>query len=344
MLTYAPSSAAPAPLAEKKPTRVGRGFHRFVAVFLTLSVVLAMSYAAVSIYIATQIMVVQPVPIYATPASLGLQYKDVTFPSRDDHLQLRGWFIPGVLPNGHLTSQRTILIVHGDPTNRADKSVGILQLSGDLARHGFAVLAFDMRGYGESPAAPRSFGLYEQRDVLGAVDFLRSGQPPYPELGQPQAIAGWGISLGGATLILAAAQEPAIRAIVSDSAYADILPRLERDIPRQGHFPPMFTPGGLLAAQVLYGVDYYHTRPVDAVASIAPRPIFLIHVAGDPDTPSSEMAILAAAARSAPNANVLTWSVPGTKHARAYLTEGKVYIGRIVAFYTAALGPDTSGS
>ena len=235
-------------------------------------------------------------------------------------------------------------MLHGDPANRADKSVGILHLSGDLARRGFAVLAFDMRGYGESPAAPRSFGLYEQRDVLGAVDFLRSGQLPYPELGRPHAIAGWGISLGGATLILAAVQEPAIRAIVSDSAYADILPRLERDIPRRGHFPPMFTPGGLVAAQVLYGVDYYHTRPVDVVASIAPRPIFLIHVAGDPDTPSSEMAILAAAARSAPNANVLIWSVPGTKHARAYLTEGKVYVERIVAFYMAALGPDTSGS
>jgi hypothetical protein len=65
--------------------------------------------------------------------------------------------------------------------------------------------------------------------------------------------------MGGATLIFATAKEPAIQAIVSDCAFADILPILEREVPAQGHHPPLFTPGGLVAAQVLYGVDYYHT-------------------------------------------------------------------------------------
>jgi fermentation-respiration switch protein FrsA (DUF1100 family) len=202
-----------------------------------------------------------------------------------------------------------------------------------------------------SPAAPRSFGLYEQRDVLGAVDFLHSGSLPYPELGRPRAIVGWGESLGGAIIILAAAREPAIQAIVSDSAYADILPRLERDVPAGhvpviGHLPAVFTPGGLLAAQVLYGVDYYHTRPVDVIANIAPRPIFLIHGANDndthKDTPPSDMYTLAAAALRGPHANVQTWLVPGARHVQAYRVEGKVYVDRLVAFYTAALGPDTS--
>src|SRR5437667_4293972 len=176
MLTRTRASASP---AEEKPTR-DRGFRRLIAVLLTLSLVVTMTYTAVSIYLATQIQVTKQTPPYATPASLGLQYKDVTFPSRDDHLQIRGWFIPGVLPNGHLTAQRTIIIVHGINTNRADKGAGLLNLSGDLARRGFAILAFDMRGAGESPPAPLSF-LYEQRDVLGAVDLLRSGQLPYPE-------------------------------------------------------------------------------------------------------------------------------------------------------------------
>src|SRR5438874_9913511 len=44
--------------------------------------------------------------------------------------------------------------------------------------HGLAVLAFDMRGAGESTPAPLSMGTLEQRDVLGAVDFLRSGPIP----------------------------------------------------------------------------------------------------------------------------------------------------------------------
>ena len=136
-------------------------------------------------------------------------------------------------------------MVHGTRTNRADKGAGLLNLSGDLARHGFAILAFDMRGTGKSPPEPLSLGYFEQRDVLGAVDFLRSGPVPYPALGRTHIIGGWGVSMGAATLLMATAKEPAIRAVVSDCAYADIIPILEREVPRGGHLPPLFTPGGL---------------------------------------------------------------------------------------------------
>jgi len=348
MLTHTSATAPSVPPAVDKPTRKGRSWRIFVTVLLTLSIILMVGYSAVSIYIAMRIMDVQRMPMNTTPAALGLQYKDVTFPSRYDNMQIKGWFIPGIMPNGHLTSQRTIIMVHGDASNRVDNGVGILNLSSDLAHQGFAILAFDMRGNGQSSAAPRSFGLYEQRDVMGAVDFLNSGTLPYPELGRTRAIAGWGESMGGSTLILAAANEPAIKAIVSDSAFTDVLPRIERDVPAAGHLPTMFTPGGAIAAQVLYGVDYYHTRPVDVIANIAPRPILLIQGTDDNknhrDTPPSHMYILAAAALSAPDANVQTWFVPGATHAQAYHVLGKVYVDRLVAFYTAAIGPDTSGS
>jgi cephalosporin-C deacetylase-like acetyl esterase len=323
-----------------------------VAALLTLAVLLMVGYTGVSIYIAMRIKV-QRMPMDTTSAALGLQYQNVTFPSRYDNVQLKGWFIPGVLPNGQLTTQRAIIMVHGDSSNRVDPAAGILSLSADLARHGFAVLTFDMRVNSESSAAPRSLGYFEQRDVLGAVDYLRSGPLPYPDLGRPHAIGGWGESLGGSTLILATANEPAIQAIVSDSAFADALPRLERDVhaadmPVIGHMPTMFTPGGLIAAQVLYGLDYYHTKPVDVIASIAPRPMFLIQGSADNsthrDTPPTNLFILAAAAVSAPDANVQIWFVPGATHAQSYHVEGQAYVDRIVAFYTATLGPNTSGS
>lgn len=344
MRTFTPSQAAQTPGEARKNPASGRPWRTLVAALLALSTLAMVGYTAVSIYIGTQVQVEPRMAIYATPASLGLQYKDVSFPSRGDNVQLRGWFIPGALPDGRLTTQRTIMILHGNTTNRADQNIGLLNLSGDLARRGFAILAFDFRGTGESPAAPRSFGLFEQRDVLGAVDFLRSGALPYPELGRTRAIGGWGMSLGGASLIFAAAQEQAIRAVVSDSTYADILPVLEREIPREGHLPAFFTPGGLIAAQVLYGVDYYHTRPVEAVASIAPRPLFFIQMANDDYTPSSNLTMLADAARAAPDAHVQTWLVPGTKHANTYLTAGNAYVDRVAAFFTTALGPDSGAS
>ena len=155
---------------EKSSARRAR---RIAAALLILSAVLTSAYTALSLYIATQLVYAPQQPLYATPALFGMQFHRITFPSREDHVLLRGWFIPGVLPGGHLTAQRTIIMVHGDRTNRADRGAGLLKLSVAFAQHGFAVLAFDMRGAGESPPAPLSLGYFEQRDVLGAVDFRR---------------------------------------------------------------------------------------------------------------------------------------------------------------------------
>src|SRR5947209_1664880 len=96
---------------------------------LTLTAIATIAYAGLSIYITTQLVYVPPTPLYATPASMGVAYHNVTFPSRVDKLQLRGWFIPGILPNGKLTTQRTIIFIHGNRTNRADKLTGLLKLS-----------------------------------------------------------------------------------------------------------------------------------------------------------------------------------------------------------------------
>ena len=318
-----------------------RLFRRAVILLLTFASVITVIYTSLSVYVATQLVYVPPTPLYATPSALGMTYKNVTFQSRIDHVQLQGWFIPGILPDGHLTTKRTIIFVHGSRTNRADKFAGLLQLSVDFARKGFGVLAFDMRGFGQSSPAPLSLGYFEQRDVLGAVDFLQNGQLPYPQLGRPQHLVGWGVSMGAATLLLAAAQAPTIEAVVSDSAYADILPILEREIPRGGHIPSLFTPGVLEAAHVLYGMDFYHVRPVDVVAQIAPRPILFIHGTADTYIPPSNMQSLAVAARSAPNARVQTWLVPGAVHAHAFLVLGQAYVIRVVDFYTQVVGPDS---
>jgi pimeloyl-ACP methyl ester carboxylesterase len=306
---------------------------------LILSAVVTFGYSGVSIYIATRLadQAEPPLAIVRTPADLGLTYSDISFPSRDDHLTIRGWFIPGLTPDGLPTDRRVLIMVHGAQQNRTDPAAGLLDLSGALVHHGFAVLAFDMRGHGESQPAPFSLGYFEQRDVLGAVDFLRSGTLPYPALGRPQVIGAWGVSMGANALLLAAGHEPAIAAIVADSAYPDIAPILEREIPKGG-VPAPFTPGGLLATRALYGIDFYNTRPIDALAQIAPRPIFFIQGGSDSFNPPSNLGVLTAAAKAAPNDHILSWLVPGADHAQAYHVAGTEYVDRIVAFYTSALG------
>ena len=71
-------------------SRISRA-QRIIVILLTISGVLAFTYASVSIGLA-MILAYQPqLPVTQTPASLGLRYRSVDFPSRDDHLLLRGW-------------------------------------------------------------------------------------------------------------------------------------------------------------------------------------------------------------------------------------------------------------
>ncbi|HET9110038.1 MAG TPA: alpha/beta fold hydrolase [Ktedonobacterales bacterium] len=338
-------TAGPAPYfwdMVKKPkpaSPVGVFAFWLVSLLVIGSALLTSSYAGVSIYAASKLIYSPQVAPKGTPADDGLAYKDVVFTSRTDHLLLRGWFIPGVVSKGHLTTRQTIIIVHGIHGNRADPSVGLLDLSAALAKHGFAVLTFDLRGSGDSTSAPTSLGYFEQRDVLGAVDFLQSGTMPYPDLGRPKAIGGLGVSMGAASLLMAAAQEPALRAIVSDSAFADIMPILQREIPAQGHVPSAFTPGILEAAQVMYGVDFAADRPEAVVARIAPRPILFIHGTADTYISPDNMTALAQAAQQGKGAHVQTWLVPNAKHARAFKIAGQAYIDRVVSFFAANLTP-----
>jgi uncharacterized protein len=302
---------------------------KIVTVFLVISGVLAFLYAGVSISLALIMSYRPQMPITTTPSSLGLSYRNVTFLSREDHLLLRGWLIPGVLPNGHLTVERTVIQVHGASNNRTMA----LSVSGALAQSGIAILTFDERGNGESTPAPTGGGYFEQRDILGAVDFLRSGILPYPELGRPRAIGGWGISLGGDALIYAAAQEPAIKAIVIDSAYATLGEYIEHAF---GPYSP-FLPGIRFTSQMLYGIDYASVRPVDVVAKIAPRPLLFIQGAADIDILPSNMTELADAALAAPDVHVQTWLVPNAGHVQAYYRMRSTYVDHLVAFFTTEL-------
>src|SRR5205807_6319828 len=160
---------------------MGMAWRRTVAGLMILAGLLTLGYVGISSYIAEQLVYEAPKAIVKTPASQSLRFANVSFPSRNDGIGLKGWLIPGVLPDGRLTVDRVIVVVHGTRTNRESPGDHLLELTGDLARHGFGVLSFDMRGMGESPPAPLSMGTLEQRDVLGAVDFLRRGAPPFPE-------------------------------------------------------------------------------------------------------------------------------------------------------------------
>ena len=130
-------------------------------------------------------------------ADLGAPYENVEF-TTSDGLLLKGWYI----------RSRNGAAVISFPGRGGTQSRAKL-----LARHGYGVLLFDRRGEGQSEGDPNLFGWGGERDVHAAVAFLQRR----PDV-DPQRIGGIGLSVGGEVMIEAAAESPALRAIVSEGA------------------------------------------------------------------------------------------------------------------------------
>lgn len=288
---------------------------------LWLAVLAVVAYFVISGWSAFSLTRPDRKPVVESPVLKGLTHQNVTFWSRRDRTDLKGWYFPS--PN----SQAAVIVVHGRNGNRADEAIGLPEISKALVERGYNVLAFDLRGHGESSGDRLSFGPWETGDLLGAVDYVKLQGI------QPRHIGVLGISMGAATALLAAADSDEIQAVVADSAYANISEVIEAEFPQASGLPAFFTPGAMQMGRLLLGIDLGAAAPEKVVAKIAPRPILLIQGEEDELVPPSHAERLLRVA--GPNAQL--WLVPGAKHARAFRQDPVGYLGRVVNFFHGAL-------
>ncbi len=298
----------------------GRWLHwrRVPLALAAIVIALACGVAAVSGYSAWALSRAKRFPLVATPATLGLSYSDVSFPSADDVVPLRGWFIPAE------GGKRVVVIVHGKDGNRAKKPESAeLPVAQALSRRGFSVLMFDLRGHGESGGDRFSLGQYEERDVRGAIAYARGRGFA------AGAIGVLGFSMGGAATILAASRAPEVGAVVADSAFASARDMVDREFPGESGLPALFIPPTVLAARVLQGVDIDSMSPERAMTEIH-APVFVIHGQADDLVPVSHAVRNFAASR---NPASELWAIPGATHNTSYQTAGDEYLSRVAAFF-----------
>lgn len=244
----------------------------------------------------------------------------VTFPARVDALPIVAWYRPVA------QATRAVIMVHGRDSHRGDVLAGeTLALAARLAERGLSVLLIDLRGHGESGAARLTFGHHELRDVLGGVDFLRS------QGHLPGCIGLFGASLGGATCIAAAAQEPAVGALVLDSAYADLHALLLVTFTRLTRLPTWCLGGALTVANRLTGVRLTSRAPHTLMRELRGRPMLIVHAADDPFVPVRHALVLARAGQAG------VWITRGTRHLSSASVEGSRYAERITRFLAHAL-------
>ena len=206
--------------------------------------------------------------------SFKIEREDITLTSSDG-VKVSGWWIPAANPRG------TVVLVHGLNRTRIEMAKKV----DPLHSWGFNCILIDLRHHGNSGSHPTTFGLTERLDVRAAVDFALSRSPAPVVL--------WGVSLGGASVTLEAADDPRVAGLITDSSY-DTLPNTTRHHIRLfRHFTWYFTliPQWPTSSIVLFwmkrlgGFDPAQVDVVAAAARMNGRPSLFVANRGDQRIP-----------------------------------------------------------
>jgi pimeloyl-ACP methyl ester carboxylesterase len=249
-------------------------------------------------------------------------YENVKFPASGEvTLNIASWFLVNE------RSDNVLILVHGkDMSKGTEFQCKFTEFGKRLHDSGFNVLLIDLRGHGGSDHSHVSFGINERYDIIGAVNWLKNRGFKAGKIGV------LGVSMGGASALGAAAEEPAIGAIVSDCSYSDISPILTSKWGDNSGLPDFYLPSTLLMGRLLLGYNLREAKPIDDIKHLSSRPVLLIHSKGDTMVPVQHAHALKSAY---PAANL--WITGQVDHCLSYWSYQDQYTKRVVEFFQSNL-------
>lgn len=327
--------------------RISRG--RLFLVLLVLIVAIILAFVLLNVEIFNRLTIISPKCIDRiaeqdyTPAEfyhegldispyLVADYEDVSFPSRDKRALISGFYIPNIPnPVSAISQTKTIIIVHG--YNDCKRRPASLLPAGMLHRNGFNALVIDLRNHGDSgiDTGRTAGGATEYNDVLGAWDWLIS-EKGIPE----QDIGVFGYSMGGASILIAMAQEPGIVAGWDDSSFTTMSDILYQELEKEG-FPGWLNSPALMIGRLLFGEDLMAHTPLEAVTGLNGRPLFIVHSEIDIDVPLAHSEQLVSIIADSGDTTE-TWYSPSTSHVGTMFDFPELYETELVRFFDENLG------
>lgn len=190
------------------------------------------------------------------------------------------------------------------------------------------VLLIDERAHGKSEGHSITFGIKERRDLLCWIDYALT------RFGADTKILLYGVSMGGATVIMASELElPSnVKGIVADCPYSAPLDVI-LEVGRQTGYPvKLIRPFVILGAKLYGGFDIRETCGAEAVKH-AKVPIIIIH--GEDDTfvpPEMSQCI-----QEANPTMVTRHTFPGAYHALSYMVDTPRYRALVKEFMEKVL-------
>lgn len=268
-----------------------------------------------------------------SPDDYGLPFTEVLFRSQDG-LMLHGWFIPaqGVTAfsleddDWAKGSKGTVVFGHG----RFGSKDSDVKYAPFFREAGYNSFLFDFRGHGRSEGDYTSFGFHERKDLLGAIDFLRTKSIT--------SVGVIGFSLGGVVGIGTAAVCEQIVAVIADGAFVELRSTLARGAHERGlplwlvRFLGPFT---LWLAGRRVGGNLEESDPIIWVDKIAPRALFLIHGERDKYVSTDDVRRLYQTAGEPKE----LWIAPRAEHREADELYPEEYRERVLSFFDRYLAP-----
>ncbi len=292
------------------------GFCLILLIFVLVILVL-------SVYIGYSLINPDRTPVEETPPD-ALSYREVTFQSREDNLALEGWlFTPNLQKDHDADKETTIIMAHGYGQNRLQGS-NALELTEFLLEKGFSVFLFDFRNSGNSEEAITSVGQFEQDDLLGAVDFVKS------EI-ESSKIVLHGFSMGASTAILVGAEENAVDGVIADSPFAHLPDYLSENLPQRSGLPVFpFNWTILNTIPIIADLDLQAVSPKKSVQTYQ-IPLLLIHGKADETIPAEDSYTIK---HQGPNSLVELEVFPDAGHVNSFSSHPDAYREVLFNFLT----------
>ncbi|HYI65887.1 MAG TPA: alpha/beta hydrolase [Candidatus Limnocylindrales bacterium] len=286
-----------------------------------------------------------------TPASLGWAYEAINYDIAPDaelaaeadpasctrrgadagdavsvgEVGLAGWYVPA--GNGAGPTGPTIVLAHGWGSNKSN----MLGRAGIL-HDAFNLLLFDFRNHGQSSGSATTQGIREANDLRAMIDWLERDKGP-------EAIVVLGDSMGGATALAEADQDPRVDAVIAESTHATLANAAQARLDRSNY--PLSMPGSwaiLLGTLIRTGEDVSAVDPIETVERLDDRPLLLIHAGRDTSIgPDDAETMLAAAEAAGSPAELDICADAG--HSESYETCPEDYAGWVLGFLERVLAP-----
>lgn len=293
---------------------------RILLFFSALFIIFLIFYAGVSLSVAAVFTEPTNNPLGRDASSIGKNYEDVSF-TTSDNVHLKGWIFPGM-------SNKAVIMVPGLWQNRVNEDYNTVGIAKELISAGYTVMLFDLRGNGESEKVRLGYGFTEDRDLIAAVNVLKSKHF------LPQRIGIIGDSLGAVIALHTAPQLLTIGAIVADSSSSDIKQLISDRMALDKHIPRLFHPGIFFAAEHLYGIPVRDKMPLTDIEATPERTYLFLH--GEKDdyiTPENSKLLHS-------RANMFSKLVlfKDAKHIKTYVTNPQLYRETVFSFLEEQLG------